>query len=134
MRSAPTVSPTTAPTVPTTPPPGADGVEFNIWRSGRILGLEDIDNQRHKHSYPALRHDAQEVIWIRAGVGKLNCQSASFEIQEGEAMVIPPNEMHGGGGSGSVLKYVAIALPKALIDRIFPDFKFLVDGEGRPVP
>jgi AraC-like DNA-binding protein/mannose-6-phosphate isomerase-like protein (cupin superfamily) len=134
MRSAPTVPPNTAPPVPATPPSGADGVEFNIWRSGRILGLEVIDTNSHKHSYPAHMHDALEIIWIRSGVGQLKCQSASFEIQEGEAMVIPPNELHGGGGSGSVLKYVAIALPKVLIDRIFPDFKFLVDGQGRPVP
>jgi AraC family chemosensory pili system transcriptional regulator ChpD len=134
MRNVPTVSSPKAVEEAGVPVREADGVEFNIWRSGRILGLEVIDTNSHNHNYPPHLHDALEIIWVRSGTGRLICQNHAFDLGNGEAVVIPPNELHGGGGLGSVLKYVAVTLPKALIDCIFPNFKFMVDDKGKPAP
>src|SRR5882672_1737157 len=123
MRSVRTVSPTVVPSMGSG---AAAGVEFKIWRSDRILGLEVIDSNSHSHRYPPHMHDALEIIWVRSGSGRLNCQNHCVELCDGEAVLIPPNELHSGGGSGSMLKYVAITLPKSLVDRIVPDFRFMV--------
>jgi AraC-like DNA-binding protein len=115
-------------------PRDASGVEFKIWRSDHIPGLEVIHSNSHEHSYPPHLHDCLEIIWIRSGKGKLICQNRCFEIPAGEAAIIPPNEIHSGGGSGSHLGYVAIHLPRALVEQVFSDFRFVVDGAGNPTP
>jgi AraC family chemosensory pili system transcriptional regulator ChpD len=112
----------------------ANAVEFSIWRSERILGLEVIHTNSHEHCYPPHLHDSLEIIWVRSGKGRLTCQNRSFDILTGEAAIIPPNEIHGGGGSGSNLGYVAIHLPRALVGQVFGDFKFMVDSAGNSVP
>src|SRR6187402_2105865 len=91
-------------------------VEFRIWRSERISGLEVIHTNSHAHSYPAHLHDTLEIIWMRAGEGKLYCQHEAFEIHAGEAGVVRPNELHSGGGCGLKIEYVAIHLPRAVLE------------------
>src|SRR5258706_49491 len=112
----------------------ANAVEFNIWRSGPIPGLEIVHPNSHEHSYPPHLHDCLEIIWIRSGNARLTCQNRTFDLLTDEAAVIPPNEVHGGGGSGSNLGYVAIQLPRVLIDQVFSDFKFVLDDAGNPAP
>jgi AraC family chemosensory pili system transcriptional regulator ChpD len=112
----------------------ANAVEFNIWHSGRIPGLEIVHTNSHEHSYPPHLHDCLEIIWIRSGNARLTCQNRAFDLLTDEAAVIPPNEVHGGGGSGSNLGYVAIQLPRVLIDQVFSDFKFVLDDAGSPAP
>jgi AraC-like DNA-binding protein/mannose-6-phosphate isomerase-like protein (cupin superfamily) len=109
-------------------------VEFNVWRSERIAGLEVIDTNTHQHAYPPHLHDTLEIIWIRSGSAQLTCQGRIFDLQAGEAAIIPPNEIHSGGRLGSTLRYVAIHLPRVLVEQVFCDFKFLVDGAGNPAP
>jgi len=117
-----------------TMPGDANAVEFKIWRSERVHGLEIIHTNSHDHDYPPHLHDTLEIIWIRAGHGRLTCQGRTFEIRAGEAAIIPPNEIHSGGGSRSNLEYVAIQLPRALLQQVSWDSRFLVDSAGNPVP
>ena len=55
-------------------------VEFRIWRSDRVPGLEVIHTNSHEHSYPPHLHDSLEIIWMRAGAGKLDCVQQAFDI------------------------------------------------------
>ncbi len=115
-------------------PGDTNAVEFKVWRSERVPGLEIIHTNSHEHDYPPHLHDTLEIIWVRAGHGRLTCQGGTFEIRAGEAAIIPPNEIHSGGGSRSNLEYVAIQLPRALLRQVSRDFRFLVDSAGNPVP
>ena len=109
-------------------------VEFRIWRSEHIPGVEVIHTNSHAHAYPAHLHDTLEIIWIRAGEAKLYCQHEAFEIHPGEAGVIRPNELHSGGGCGLKIEYVAIHLPRVVLEPGGRHFHALVDRNGRPVP
>jgi AraC family chemosensory pili system transcriptional regulator ChpD len=109
-------------------------VEFRIWRSERIPGLEVIHSNVHTHSYPPHLHDTLEIIWMRSGEGLLHCQNESFEIRTGEAGVVRPNELHRGGGCGLTIEYVAIHLPRAVLQPGGRHFQVLFDSDGRPVP
>ena len=86
---------------------GVQQVEFRIWRSTRIPGLEVIHTNSHEHSYPPHLHDTLEIIWIREGEGRLICHQQPFEIHVGEAGLVSPNEIHSGGGFGARIEYVA---------------------------
>lgn len=109
-------------------------VKFSIWRSGCTPGLEVIHTNRHEHSYPPHLHDSLEIIWLRTGDGRLSCQNQIFDIRNGEAGIVRPNEIHSGGGLGSNLEYVAIHLPRTLLQADFGHFQFLADAVGNPVP
>lgn len=95
-------------------------VMFNIWRSASISGLEIIHTNIHEHSYPRHMHDSLEIIWIRSGQGRLDCRSRTWEVLTGEALVIPPNEVHSGSGCQSNLEFMAIHLPRLLLQQVFP--------------
>jgi AraC family chemosensory pili system transcriptional regulator ChpD len=110
------------------------GVEFNVWRSGHIAGLEIIQTNVHGHRYPPHLHDTLEVIWVRTGRSLLTCQNQTFEVRDGEAVIIPPNELHGGGALDSALQFIAIQLPRALVETVCTDLKSRLDEEGRPTP
>jgi len=119
---------------PGTIPGNPGGVEFKIWCSRRIPGLEIVHTNGHEHRYPPHMHDSLEIIWIRSGDGWLTCQDRTFEVLSGEAGIVPPNEIHSGGSLRANLEYVAIHLPRALLQQVFRDFQFLVDSVGNPVP
>jgi AraC-like DNA-binding protein/mannose-6-phosphate isomerase-like protein (cupin superfamily) len=109
-------------------------VEFRIWRSDRVPGLEVIHTNSHEHSYPPHLHDSLEIIWMRAGAGKLDCLQQAFDIGAGEAGVVRPNEIHSGGGRGKTIEYVAIHLPRSVLRPGGRHFCSLLDAHGRPVP
>ena len=136
MRNARSVVPAVTPLLraQTAPVGEAAPVEFRVWLSGHIPGLEVIHTNSHAHSYPAHMHDAMEIIWIRAGEGRLTCQQRLFDIRAGEAGVVRPNEIHSGGGHGATIEYVAIHLPRALFEHGGRHFQVLLDEHGRPVP
>jgi AraC-like DNA-binding protein/mannose-6-phosphate isomerase-like protein (cupin superfamily) len=137
----PTKTPATVP-VPVSPreaevaaPAGEpQRVEFRIWRSERVPGLEVIHTNSHEHSYPPHLHDSLEIIWIRSGAGKLDCVQQAFDIGAGEAGIVRPNEIHSGGGRGNTIEYVAIHLPRSLLQPGGRHFCQLCDDHGRPVP
>ena len=108
-------------------------VEFRIWRSGLTPGLEIIHTNSHDHAYPPHLHDSLEIIWMRTGGGRLTCQNRCFDILAGEAGIVRPNEIHSGGGRGTNLEYVAVHLPRALLQPAFGHFQFLKDAAGDPV-
>jgi AraC-like DNA-binding protein len=109
-------------------------VEFRIWRSDRVPGLEVIHTNSHEHSYPPHLHDSLEIIWMRSGAGKLDCLQQAFDIDVGEAGIVRPNEIHSGGGRGKTIEYVAIHLPRSLLQPGGRHFCSLLDASGRPVP
>jgi len=109
-------------------------VEFKIWRSETIPGLEVIHTNSHAHSYPPHMHDSLEIIWMRSGGSKLECLQGAFPIGVGEAGVVRPNEIHSGGGSGHRIEYVAIHLPQSLLRPGGRRFYALCDETGRPSP
>jgi len=113
---------------------GMQQVEFRIWRSARIPGLEVIHTNSHEHSYPPHLHDNLEIIWIREGEGRLICHQRPYEIRVGEAGLVSPNEIHSGGGRGARIEYVAIQLPQPLLQPGGRRFDVLRDDAGRPVP
>jgi AraC-like DNA-binding protein/mannose-6-phosphate isomerase-like protein (cupin superfamily) len=118
------------------PGPGSEArrVEFRIWRSATIPGLEVIHTNSHAHSYPPHMHDSLEIIWIRAGEGKLDCLQQAFDIRPGEAGIVRPNEIHSGGGRGNTIEYVAIHLPRSLLRPGGRRFYALCDESGRSAP
>ena len=128
--------------IPLEVPAGTDGVipaaagpvEFEFWHSLRIPGLQIIHSNRHEHDYPAHLHDALEIIWIRSGSARLTCRDRTYEIVSGEAGIVPPNEIHSGGCSKPHLEYVAIHIPREILQQIFGSFQVLVDSSGNPVP
>ena len=113
---------------------GMQQVEFRIWRSERLPGLEVIHTNSHAHSYPPHLHDTMEIIWIREGEGQLKCAQRTFGIHAGEAGIIAPNEIHSGGGRGVTIEYVAIHLPQAMLRPCGRDVQRIVDDSGVPTP
>src|SRR5882762_9077764 len=99
-----------------------NAVEFNIWRSEQVPDIEIIHTNSHDHRYPPHLHDTLEIIWIRSGHCRLICQAGEYEIDAGEAGVVQPNETHSGGGLGTNVEFIAIQLPRRLLQQLSGEY------------
>ena len=92
-------------------------LHFSLWRSPYVDGLDVVGSPTHQHCYPLHLHEAMEIIWMQQGSGAIECRGRQFLLKAGEAYVISPYEIHGGGAALSTgpIKFCLIHVPQRLI-------------------
>ena len=108
-------------------------VEFRIWRSPRVPGLEVIHSSRHKHNYPMHIHENLELLWVTSGGCIITCRDRSCKVQTGEVGIVAPNEIHSGNCFSADTAYVAVHIPTTILQS-FCDLRCVADNSGNPVP
>lgn len=80
-------------------------------------GLDIVESSEHQHYYPLHLHEAMEIIWMRRGTAVIECRGQRHFLQAGEACVIRPYEIHGGGAArtSGPIKFCLIHLPPRVI-------------------
>jgi AraC-like DNA-binding protein len=92
-------------------------LHFSLWRSPYVDGLDVVESSTHQRCYPLHLHEAMEIIWMRQGSGAIECRGRQHFLEAGEACIVSPYEIHGGGAALSTgpIKFCLIHVPQRLI-------------------
>ncbi len=115
--------------------PTAD-LHFSLWRSPYVDGLDVVESSAHQRCYPLHLHEAMEIIWMQQGSGAIECRGRQFFLNAGEACVVSPYEIHGGGAglATGAIKFCLIHVPQRLIMPGFIAQYFRVPHSGALLP
>ena len=111
-------------------------LHFSLWRSPYVEGLDVVESTTHQRCYPLHLHEAMEIIWMQQGSGAIECRGHQFFLKAGEACVVSPYEIHGGGAALSTgpIKFCLIHVPQRLIMPGFLGQYFRAPYSGARLP
>jgi len=95
-------------------------VAFRRWQSGFIPDLCFTETTEHNLVYGAHVHDLMEIIWVRSGSTDLMFRDRSYRMRPGDAVVIAPDEVHGGGScDSSGFSFSTLHVPRKVLELLF---------------
>lgn len=111
-------------------------LHFSLWRSPYVDGLDVVESTAHQRCYPLHLHEAMEIIWIRQGRGAIECRGRQYILEAGEACVVSPYEIHGGGAALSTgpIRFCLIHVPQRLLMPGFNTQYFRAANSGASLP
>jgi AraC-like DNA-binding protein len=110
-------------------------IQFSLWQSPFIPGLDVVVSSTHSHYYPLHLHEALEIIWVREGCAVFECRGRRVFLAAGDACAISPCEFHSGGSrGGSPVSFCLIHVPPQVMPPEFPAEFFGTRTENRSLP
>ena len=112
------------------------GLHFSLWRSPYVDGLDVVESSTHQRCYPLHLHEAMEIIWMQQGNAAIECRGRQHFLKTGEACVVSPYEIHGGGATLNTgpIKFCLIHVPQRLIMPGFIARYFRAPNSGASLP
>jgi len=122
---------------------GIRPVAFRRWESRFVSDLTFVETSEHSISYAYHLHDTLEIVWTRSGCAEMICRGHRYPVHCGNAVILAPNEVHGGGAlNGSRFSFTTLHVPRTLVEALFsldpagntsvwpPDPVQLIDGHA----
>jgi AraC-like DNA-binding protein len=110
-------------------------IQFSLWQSPFVAGLDVVVSSTHSHYYPLHLHEALEIIWVREGCAIFECRGRRVLLAAGDACAINPCEFHSGGSCGGApVSFCLIHVPQQVMPPEFPAEFFGIRNGGRSLP
>jgi AraC-like DNA-binding protein len=111
-------------------------IQFSLWQSPFVHGLDVVESTVHSHYYPLHLHEAMEIIWVRHGRAVFECRGQRVFLSTGDACAISPYEFHSGGSyDGEPVSFCLIHVPQRVLPPEFLPayFGYCRSGMGVPI-